>query len=160
MGNESGLDAADLSQVSGGFGGGGRGGRRTRRRAGCEHGADAEGAVRGSRTGRRQGTTWRVVVAVKAGCPQQAQGNLNSLMWFRAKDEAQNTAERRSVLAAVARLESERVDELTALGIRYRVVRAEEYAGLGQDGIEQPRPDPPRARRPQLGPGEAGGADR
>ncbi|MEV6774734.1 DUF5954 family protein [Streptomyces syringium] len=91
---------------------------------------------------------WRVVVAVEAGCPQQARDSLNSLLWFRAKDEAQSTAERRALLAAVARLESECVDELTVLQTRYRVVRAEEYAGLGQDGIEQPRPTDPEPAVP------------
>ncbi len=91
---------------------------------------------------------WRVVVAVQEGCPQQARNSLNSLLWFRAKDEAQNPAERRALLAAVARLESERVDELTVLGTRNRVVRAEEYAGLGRDGIEQPRPTDPEPAVP------------
>ena len=51
--------------------------------------------------------------------------------------------ERRALLAAVARLETERVDELTVLGDRYRVVRAEEYAGAGPDGMELPRPTDP-----------------
>ncbi|WP_372412298.1 DUF5954 family protein [Streptomyces luteireticuli] len=91
---------------------------------------------------------WRVVVAVEAGCPQQARDSLNSLLWYRAKDEAQNTAERRALLAAVARLESERVDEPTVLGTRYRVVRAEEYAGLRPGSIEQPRPTDPEPATP------------
>ncbi|MBH1937783.1 hypothetical protein I5Q34_26515 [Streptomyces sp. AV19] len=91
---------------------------------------------------------WRVVVGVQAGCPQQARDSLNSLLWFRAKDEAKSAAERRALLTAVAQLESERVDELTVLGTRYRVVRAEEYAGLGPDGIEQPRPTDPEPAVP------------
>ncbi|MGW0364646.1 DUF5954 family protein [Streptomyces sp. NPDC002990] len=83
---------------------------------------------------------WRVEVAVTSGCPQLARDSLNSRLWFRAKDEAHDRTERRALLAAVARLESERVDDLQAAGTRYRVVRAEEYAGSGPDGIEQPRP--------------------
>lgn len=86
---------------------------------------------------------WRVVRAVTSATPQDARDALNSLLWFRAKDEAQDRAERRVLLAAVARLETERVDELTVLGTRYRVVRAEEYAGAGADGIETPRPTDP-----------------
>ncbi|WP_030714692.1 DUF5954 family protein [Streptomyces sp. NRRL F-2580] len=86
---------------------------------------------------------WRVVLAVTDGCPQQARDGLNSRLWFRAKDDARDRAERRALLAAVARLESERVDELEVAGTRYRVVRAEEYAGAGPDGIEQPRPTDP-----------------
>ncbi|MFE7313970.1 DUF5954 family protein [Streptomyces sp. NPDC057555] len=94
------------------------------------------------------GQRWRVVVAVTRGCPQMARDSLNSLLWFRAKDEAQDKVERRALLAAVAHLESERVDELTVLGTRYRIVRAEEYAGMGPDGIEQPRPTDPEPVTP------------
>ncbi|MFD8410162.1 DUF5954 family protein [Streptomyces sp. NPDC059650] len=89
------------------------------------------------------GPRWRVVVAVAAGCPQLARDSLNSKLWFRAKDEAQDRAERRDLLAAVARLETGRVDELVAAGERYRIVRAEEYAGAGPGGIEEPRPTDP-----------------
>ncbi|WP_328786694.1 MULTISPECIES: DUF5954 family protein [unclassified Streptomyces] len=89
------------------------------------------------------GPRWRVVLEVTAGCPQQARDGLNSRLWFQAKDEAQDRAERRELLAAVARLESERVDELLVSGTRYRVVRAEEYAASGPGGIETPRPTDP-----------------
>lgn len=91
---------------------------------------------------------WRVVGPVTSATPQDARDALNSLLWFRAKDEAQDRAERRGLLAAVARLETERVDELTVLGTRYRVVRAEEYAGAGADGIETPRPTDPEPLAP------------
>lgn len=86
---------------------------------------------------------WRVVRPVTSATPQDARDSLNSLLWFRAKDGARDRAERRALLAAVARLETERVDELTVQGTRYRVVRAEEYAGAGPDGIEMPRPTDP-----------------
>jgi hypothetical protein len=86
------------------------------------------------------GARWRVVVGATHGRPQEARDALNSYLWFRAKDEAGSTGERRELLAAVARLETERVDELSAFGTRYRVIRVEEYAGVGPDGIEQPRP--------------------
>ncbi|MFI6684249.1 DUF5954 family protein [Streptomyces sp. NPDC050485] len=105
---------------------------------------------------------WRVVVAVAAGCPQEARDSLYSLLWFRAKDDAQDRAERRALLAAVARLESERVDELTLLGTRYRIVRGEEYTGMGRGGIDQPRPSDPEPAvanwdRGARGPGIDGG---
>ncbi|MGW5850497.1 DUF5954 family protein [Streptomyces sp. NPDC055254] len=89
------------------------------------------------------GALWRVLIEVTSGCPQQARDALNSCLWFRAKDEAQDRAERRELLAAVARLETERVDELAAGGTRYRIVRAEEYAGSGPGGMEPPRPTDP-----------------
>lgn len=104
-----------------------------------------EVAVRGplfgvAAQGAGDGSRWRVVVAVSDGCPQTARDSLNSLLWYRAKDEAGDRSERRALLAAVARLESEPVDELSVLGTRYRVVRAEEHVGMGPDGIEPPRP--------------------
>ncbi|MFE2922182.1 DUF5954 family protein [Streptomyces goshikiensis] len=92
----------------------------------------------GTRTGHAQ--PWRVLIAVTYGCPQVARDSLNSLLWFRAKDEADDRAERRALLSAVARLESEPVDELAVAGARYRIVRAEEYAAAGAGGIEEPRP--------------------
>ncbi|MFH8349504.1 DUF5954 family protein [Streptomyces sp. NPDC018045] len=100
-----------------------------------------------------QAPRWRVVSAVEAGCPQQARDSLNSLLWYRAKDEARDREERRALLAAVARLETECVDDLTVLGTRYRIVRAEEYAGMGPDGIEQPRPTDPEPAVPDWGRG-------
>ncbi|MFJ4913995.1 DUF5954 family protein [Streptomyces sp. NPDC088726] len=110
-------------------------------------------AAQGAGDGRR----WRVAVEVTHGCPQQARDSLNSLLWFRAKDEAEDRAERRALLAAVARLESERVDEFTVLGTRYRVVRAEEYAGMDANGdIETPRPTDPEPLTPDWGPGTRG----
>ncbi|MFI6422916.1 DUF5954 family protein [Streptomyces sp. NPDC050842] len=100
------------------------------------------------------GRRWRVVVEVTHGCPQQARDALNSLLWFRAKDQATSRKERRALLAAVARLEKEYVDELTVLDIRYRVVRAEEYAAVDAHGdIEAPRPTDPEPLTPDWSPG-------
>ncbi|MFD7867158.1 DUF5954 family protein [Streptomyces sp. NPDC059783] len=106
-------------------------------------------AVRGPLFGiatrcEEDGPRWRVAVPIIHGCPQQARDSLNSLLWFRAKDDAKDVAERRALLAAVSRLEREYVNELTVLGTRFRVVRAEEYAGMDARGnIELPRPTDP-----------------
>ncbi|MDJ0462733.1 DUF5954 family protein [Streptomyces sp. H27-C3] len=84
---------------------------------------------------------WQLVEEVTERAPQDARDNLNSLLWFKAKDEAETPAERRELLAAVGILERERIDELTVLGIRYRIVRGDEYARCGQEsGPEPPRP--------------------
>ncbi|MFD4377574.1 DUF5954 family protein [Streptomyces sp. NPDC058486] len=99
--------------------------------------------------GEDDGRRWRVVVEVTHSCPQQARDALNSQLWFRAKDEAKSRQERRALLAAVARLEKEYVDELTVLDTRYRVVRAEEYAAIDPNGgIETPRPTDPEPLTP------------
>lgn len=103
------------------------------------------------------GSRWRVSVEITHGCPQQARDALNSQLWFRAKDDAKDRTERRALLGAVARLESERVDELTVLTTRYRVVRAEEYAGMDAHGdIELPRPTDPEPLTFDWSPGAGG----
>lgn len=88
---------------------------------------------------------WEVVREVAAGMPQEARDGLNSLLWFRAKDDTDDPKVRRDLLAAVAILEKEPVDEIEALGERYRIVRADEFARSGEDGLEPPRPTDPDA---------------
>lgn len=44
------------------------------------------------------------------------------------------------MLAAVAVLERERINEIEVLGERFRIVRADEVARSGADGLEPPRP--------------------
>ncbi|MGC5566628.1 DUF5954 family protein [Streptomyces sp. FR-108] len=87
---------------------------------------------------------WRLVCEATEGTPQEARDALNSLLWFQAKDEVGTVPERRELLAAVRLLECERIDELTVLGTRYRVVRGDEYARCGlTEGPEPPRPTDP-----------------
>ncbi|MEU9607680.1 DUF5954 family protein [Streptomyces sp. NPDC048057] len=86
---------------------------------------------------------WRLLKPVISGTPQEARDSLNSHLWFRAKDETDDPRERRALLDAVAVLESEPVDELEVLGLRYRVVRADEFARRGAEGLEPPRPTDP-----------------
>lgn len=86
---------------------------------------------------------WRLVRPATSGTPQEARDGLNSLLWFQAKDDTDDPGVRRELLAAVAVLEREPVDELTVLGVRYRVVRGEEFARSGESGLEPPRPTDP-----------------
>ncbi|MFF4604802.1 DUF5954 family protein [Streptomyces sp. NPDC001339] len=86
---------------------------------------------------------WRLIAPVTSGTPQEARDGLNSLLWFKAKDDTDDPGARRELLAAVAVLERERVDELTVLGVRYRVVRGDEFARCGESGLEPPRPTDP-----------------
>ncbi len=86
---------------------------------------------------------WRVVKPVTCGTPQEARDDLNSLLWFRAKDGTDDPEERRELLAAVSVLEREPVNELEVLGARYRVVRGDEFARSGDTGLEPPRPTDP-----------------
>ncbi|MEU9535798.1 MULTISPECIES: DUF5954 family protein [Streptomyces] len=120
-------------------------------------------AVRGPLFGvvaqsRGDGPLWRVIVEVTRGCPQQARDELNSMLWFKAKDDAKDRTQRRALLAAVSRLETEEVNDLAVLDTRYRVVRAEEYTGMYADGgLELPRPTDPEPVTPDwdVSPGPA-----
>lgn len=89
------------------------------------------------------GTQWRVVRPVTGGMPQEARDELNSLLWFKAREDTDDPASRRELLAAVARLEKKPLNEVTALGVRYRVVRGDELARTGEHHLEPPRPTDP-----------------
>ncbi|MFE6777364.1 DUF5954 family protein [Streptomyces sp. NPDC057702] len=86
------------------------------------------------------GPRWRLLRPVVDDMPQQARDGLNSHLWFKAKDETSDPVVRRELLAAVAVLERKPVNEMEALGLRYRVVRGDEFARSGEDGLEPPRP--------------------
>ncbi|MEV7849323.1 DUF5954 family protein [Streptomyces sp. NPDC088135] len=82
---------------------------------------------------------WRLLTDMDTGYPQDARDQLNSYLWFKAKDETDDPRERRVLLDAVARLETEPLNELTVGDTRYRVVRADEFARTGQGRLEPPR---------------------
>ncbi|MFB7587105.1 DUF5954 family protein [Streptomyces sp. NPDC056169] len=103
-------------------------------------------AVRGALFGaaaREPGGPWRIVVPVRSGMPQETRDSLQSMFFFRAKDDTDDPAVRRELLKAVRVLEREPVDEVEVLGTTYRVVRADEFARWGDDGLEPPRPTDP-----------------
>ncbi|MEV6163010.1 DUF5954 family protein [Streptomyces sp. NPDC052052] len=83
---------------------------------------------------------WRLLTDMDTGYPQDARDELNSYLWFKAKDETDDPRQRRILLDAVARLETEPLNELTVGDTRYRVVRADEFARTGEGRLEPPRP--------------------
>ncbi|MHB9862284.1 DUF5954 family protein [Streptomyces sp. YIM S03343] len=89
------------------------------------------------------GEEWRVLKPVVDGMPQMARDGLNSHLWFQAKDDTEDPAVRRELLAAVDVLDREAVNEVEACGVRYRVVRGDEFARIADDGPEPPRPTDP-----------------
>ncbi|AIA01938.1 LigA protein [Streptomyces noursei ZPM] len=91
---------------------------------------------------------WRLLKPVADDTPQGARDTLNSHLWFTAKDDTDDPAVRRELLAAVTRLEHEPLDDLTVCGARYRIVRGDEFVRTGRTGLEPPRPtDPEPAAR-------------
>jgi hypothetical protein len=94
------------------------------------------------------GPEWRVLKPVVDGMPQMARDGLQSHLFFTAKDDTDDPAVRRELLAGVAVLEREPANEVEACGVRYRVVRGDEFVRVGDDGPEPPRPtDPEPAER-------------
>lgn len=83
---------------------------------------------------------WRLLTDMDTGYPQDARDELNSRLWFKAKDGTDDPKERRVLLDAVARLETEPLNELTVGDTRYRIVRADEFARTGEGRLEPPRP--------------------
>lgn len=93
--------------------------------------------------GRGERPRWRLLGELDTGFPQMARDELNSHLWFKAKDHTEDRDVRRSLLEAVARLERDPVNEVTADGVRYRVVRADEFARIGDARLEPPRATDP-----------------
>ncbi|MGP3949637.1 DUF5954 family protein [Streptomyces sp. 7N604] len=89
------------------------------------------------------GPDWRLLKPVTDSMPQHTRDGLNSYLWFKAKDDTDDPGVRRELLAAVAVLEREPVNELEVLGVRYRVVRGTEFTRSGEDELEPPRPTDP-----------------
>ncbi|GAB2913339.1 DUF5954 family protein [Streptomyces mayteni] len=90
------------------------------------------------------GDAWRLLSDVGDGFPQHSRDGLNSHLWFQAKETTRpGDPLRDQLLAAVARLETEPVDELLVGDVRYRVVRGDEFARIGPEGLEGPRPTDP-----------------
>ncbi|MGW1377505.1 DUF5954 family protein [Streptomyces sp. NPDC002446] len=86
---------------------------------------------------------WRLERPLTSDTPQEVRDGLNSLLWCKAKDDTDDPGVRRELLAAVAVLEREPVNELTVLGVRYRIVRGDEFARRCENGLEPPRPTDP-----------------
>jgi hypothetical protein len=83
---------------------------------------------------------WRLLDELDTGFPQDARDELNEYLWLYAKDRAEDHRERRRLLDGVALLERKRIDELSVGRDRYRIVRADEFARIGDGALEPPRP--------------------
>ncbi|WP_405805903.1 DUF5954 family protein [Streptomyces sp. NBC_01187] len=93
---------------------------------------------------------WRLHRYFGSPTPQSARDGMGSHFRQRAHqaDEAGDETARDAFLGAAERLDWEVLDELTVLGERHRVVRAENFLRMGPDGPEPPRPSDPDPARP------------
>ncbi|CAM2969311.1 MULTISPECIES: DUF5954 family protein [Streptomyces] len=101
----------------------------------------------------RQEGGWQLLPSFGAPTPQTARDSLASHFRRRAH-EAEEAGEAETCAAcraAAERLDWEPLDELTVLGDRYRVVRAENVIRAGRDGPEPPRPSDPDPAEPGAG---------
>ncbi|MET9616010.1 DUF5954 family protein [Kitasatospora indigofera] len=101
---------------------------------------------------REQGG-WELHAGFGCMTPQGSRENM-SMTFRRLAQRAERDGDRaaqRECLAAAEHLDWEKSDEMTVLGTRYRVVRAERFVRTGPDG-----PEPPRATDPDpVSPGRA-----
>ncbi|GAB2718788.1 DUF5954 family protein [Kitasatospora kifunensis] len=104
----------------------------------------AGGPVFGIAREREQGG-WQLEPHFSGCDPQDARDSLGSVCRHLAQEaeEAGDQAARQECLAAAERLDWEEINELTLLGTRYRVVRAERFIRMGPEGPEPPRPTDP-----------------
>ncbi|MER6994544.1 DUF5954 family protein [Streptomyces sp. NPDC000410] len=80
--------------------------------------------------------------------PQGTRDGLGSHFRMLASETTDPKA-RKKLLAAAEKLEWVVVDEMKVLGVRYRVVRAEQFIRMGPDGPEPPRPSDPDPAPPE-----------
>ncbi|WP_344320511.1 DUF5954 family protein [Streptomyces macrosporus] len=97
------------------------------------------------------GSRWRLLSDMDSGFPQLARDSLNSYLWFTARDDTEDRKLRRRLLAAVARLDTRPVNEVAVGDTRYRIVRGDEFARIGPEGLEPPRPTDPEPPTGDLG---------
>ncbi len=96
---------------------------------------------------------WQLHRHLSAPFPQDARESMGAHFRLLAKDQPEDSAARSECLRAAERLDWEAVDEMTVLGARYRVVRADQFLRSGPYGPEPPRP----ADRDAGEPGQAHG---
>ncbi len=97
---------------------------------------------------------WAVYPHFSGFAPQDARDNMGSVFRRLAQQAGQcgDSAAHAECMRAAERLDWEALDELTVVGTRYRVVRAERFIRTGPAGPEPPRPADP-------GPADPGPAD-
>ncbi|MFE0877609.1 DUF5954 family protein [Streptomyces smyrnaeus] len=97
-----------------------------------------------------EGGGWQLLSYFGSPTPQGARAGLGSHLRRRAQEaeEAGDGETRTACRAAAERLDREAPDELTVLGERHRIVRAQNVVRSGPEGPEPPRPSDPDPVQP------------
>jgi len=82
--------------------------------------------------------------------PQEARDTMGSDFRDLAQQHPEGSAEHAKCMRAAERLEWEALNEMTVLGTRYKVIRAEQFIRLGPLGPEPPRPSDPDPGEPGM----------
>jgi hypothetical protein len=80
--------------------------------------------------------------------PQEARDSMGSVFRLLAQQHPEGSAAHAECMRAAERLDWEALDELTVLGTRYRVIRADQVIRTGPLGPEPPRPTDPDPDQP------------
>lgn len=88
---------------------------------------------------------WEMLDSFAGLAPQDSRDDMGAHLRGQGRrvGEAGDAAGRAQCMEAAERLEWEALNELTVLGVRYRVVRAERFIRSGPEGPEPPRPSDP-----------------
>lgn len=91
---------------------------------------------------------WQLHRFYSCSYPQEARESMGSHFRLLARQHPEADAARAECMRAAERLDWEAVDEMTVLGTRYKVVRAEQFIRTGPLGPEPPRPSDPDPGEP------------
>jgi Family of unknown function (DUF5954) len=82
--------------------------------------------------------------------PQEARDSMGSVFRQLAQQHPEGSAAHAECMRAAERLDWEALDEMTVLGARYRVIRADQVIRTGPLGPEPPRPSDPDPGKPGM----------
>lgn len=91
---------------------------------------------------------WRLHQFSSCSYPQEARESMGHTFRVLAQRYSEGSAEHAECMRAAEKLDWEALDEMTVLGTRYRVVRAEQFLRTGPLGPEPPRPSDPDPEPP------------
>jgi len=93
---------------------------------------------------------WQLHRFYSCSYPQEARDTMGSVFRRLAQQHPEGSAEHAECMRAAEQMDRVALDEMTVLGTRYRIIRAEQFIRTGPLGPEPPRPSDPDPDRPGL----------